>query len=165
MQRKCNGSLQRLNTRVRLERKRLSSTGASGKHAQDCARDLRRALGYPSGAPEFKFIGIPTSRGFVEHPFLLPHEFFSTYFHYDYKRFIKHMLGDHDPPARFWESIKSSEFLSTHPSLPPSSWPHTLPLGLHGDGGMYSKQDALYVLTWNSLLGAGTTIKKDFWQL
>ncbi len=33
----------------------------------------------------------------------------------------------------------------------------TIPLGLHGDGGAYSRQDSLFVISCNVLSGFGTT--------
>ena len=37
-----------------------------------------------------------------------------------------------------------------------------LPLGMHGDGGSFSKHFNLYVLSWNSLLGDGSTSAQRF---
>ena len=29
---------------------------------------------------------------------------------------------------------------------------HTIPIGMHGDGGAYSKQDSVLVISWNSII-------------
>ena len=44
-----------------------------------------------------------------------------------------------------------------HPVLDPNSLGHAIPIGLHGDAGAFSNQDSLFVITWNSLVGQGTT--------
>ena len=36
---------------------------------------------------------------------------------------------------QFWESIKTSDFLTHHPSMDPSLWAKTIPIGIHGDAG------------------------------
>ena len=51
---------------------------------------------------------------------------------------------------------------SDTPSLPPSSWPFTIPIGFHGDAGAFSHQDSLYTISWNSLIGQGRTAEKRF---
>ena len=58
--------------------------------------------------------------------------------------------------------MRHSERVMQHPNLPRRSWARTIPLGMHGDGGMFSQEDSLYTFTWNSLLGSGTTIRKRF---
>ena len=50
-----------------------------------------------------------------------------------------------------------------HPELPRSSWATTIPLGLHGDGASFAKHDSIYVFSWSSLVGSGTTVQKRFW--
>ena len=52
-------------------------------------------------------------------------------------------------------------FLTT-PNLPKRSWGRIIPLGMHGDAAAFSHQDSLYVFSWNSLLGIGTTAQKRF---
>ena len=46
------------------------------------------------------------------------------------------------PITRDHDGLKKPEYL-----------PKTVPLGLHGDGGSFSHQDSLFVLSWNGLLG------------
>ena len=41
-------------------------------------------------------------------------------------------------------------------------WTKTVPLGIHGDGGAFSHQDSLMTISWNSLVGSGSTILKRF---
>ena len=37
-----------------------------------------------------------------------------------------------------------------------------MPLGVHGDGGAFNKQDSLYGFAWSSLLSSGQTIEARF---
>ena len=53
-------------------------------------------------------------------------------------------------------------FFREHPGMDPDRLSTTIPLGLYGDGGAFSHQDSLLVLTWNSLLGVGSTMEKKF---
>lgn len=62
----------------------------------------------------------------------------------------------------FWHEMRKTEFIKRHPSLPQSSWDQTIPLGLHGDGGSFSKHDSLFVISWNSVMGTGVTKSKRF---
>ena len=47
--------------------------------------------------------------------------------------------------------MRGSSFVDNHPDLPELLWDRIVPIGLHGDGGQFTKQDSIYVLTWNSL--------------
>ena len=51
-----------------------------------------------------------------------------------------------------------------HGALPEEHWGHTVPLGMHGDGGAFSAQDSLFVIAFNSLVsgGVGEGIVKRF---
>lgn len=56
--------------------------------------------------------------------------------------------------------MAGTAFLQNHPILTRKDLPKTIPIGLHGDAGAFSTTDSLFVLTWNSLLGVGTTMSK-----
>ena len=58
--------------------------------------------------------------------------------------------------------MASTPIVRHHPSLSPEDRHRTLPLGLHGDEGSFSKQDSLFVFTFNSLLCDGATMAKRF---
>ena len=53
-------------------------------------------------------------------------------------------------------------FFKKHPGLDHGKLDQTIPIGMHGDGGAFSHHDSLFVLTWNSLIGAGTTRANRF---
>ena len=60
------------------------------------------------------------------------------------------MRGSEGSPEAFWRGLRDSPILKDHP-LQEKDWATCIPLGLHGDGGAFSKQDSLFVLSWNSL--------------
>ena len=39
-----------------------------------------------------------------------------------------------------------------HGAPPREHWHHTIPLGMHGDGGSFSHHDSLFVVSWNTLI-------------
>ena len=58
----------------------------------------------------------------------------------------------------YWDNIRNTDFFKSHPGLNEEEDLHrTIPIGMHGDGGSFSNHDSLFVLTWNSLVGQGTT--------
>ena len=71
------------------------------------------------------------------------------------------MVGPEGAVGGFWEKMKDTPIVRHHP-VPAADLHRTLPLGLHGDGGSFSKQDSLFVFTFNSLLGEGVTSSKRF---
>ena len=52
--------------------------------------------------------------------------------------------------------------MKKHPKRKRALFPWAIPLGLHGDAGAFSDNDSLYALSWNSLMGSGSTITKRF---
>jgi hypothetical protein len=143
---------------------RISATGSHGVHPGNIARDLLAAFGKPAGAPEISWIEIPTKHSTkTPHPFLLPHLFFASLNVAQQQLFRTTILGPPGASLQYWESMRDSNFVQKHPILKdPATWPNTTPLGLHGDGGAFSKQDSLMVISWNSLLGNGDTRTKRF---
>jgi hypothetical protein len=146
---------------------KLRKLGASGKQSGNANRDLARALGKPKGAPEFFFAHIPVAGDdgqpkVVSHPFLLPHQLFSQLFQERQDTFLQCVVGDTDERDQVWEGLASSPIVQKHPCLAVGGLSHTVPIGLHGDAGAFSKQDSLFVLTWNSLVGQGTTRELRF---
>jgi hypothetical protein len=142
----------------------FAEMGASGKHGQNLFRAMQSVLGYPSGSPVMDWFEIPTKGGpRTPHPFLLPHKFFASYYAAnDRDQFRKAIAGPIGAARQFWTSIENSPFVMNHPNMPRHLWPSTVPLGFHADGGAFSKQDSLMTISWNSLLGTGTTFSKRF---
>ena len=73
--------------------------------------------------------------------------------------FGKRLHGSENAPLQFWKSMRGNPYLDNHPSSPESAWAKTIPIGIHGDGGSFNKQDNIYVLSFNSLVaGYGPTL-------
>ena len=140
-----------------------AAIGNYGANPQNAFRALTVVFGTPQGAPAVQWIDIPTKHGKrTPHPFLLPHEFFSSFFSERPTQFSDAMAGPAGACAEFWKGIKHTDFVKRHPQLPRAAWGRTIPLGMHGDGASFSHHDSLYTFSWNSLLGVGTTTQKRF---
>ena len=138
--------------------------GSGGKHPNNLFRAMRSLLGIPAGAPEISFFEIPTTQGdHSAHPFLLPHDFFSAFYSgrtkTDWERYV---TGTKNVCVEFWNSIKDTALVKHHPDLAEHTWRYTVPLGFHADAGAFSKQDSVYVFSFNSLVGRGATFQKRF---
>ena len=131
--------------------------------AHNAFRSLQSVFGYPAGAPQMTWLEIPTTAGpRTPHPFLLPHEFFNSYFTHKKKDWLSTMARSSEACIEFWRGMRGSAFVKHHPSLRAPSWGTTIPIGFHGDAGAFSKQDSLYTISWNSLIGSGKTAEKRF---
>ena len=92
----------------------------------------------------------------------MPHEFFACFYNQQKRKFMEAMAGRENAALQFWQSMKQTDFIKKHPDMPKSQWRTTVPVGMHGDGASFSKQDSVYVFSWNSLIGSGTTVQKRF---
>ena len=124
---------------------------------QHLHRSLVAAFGHPQGAPEFFWAEIPTKGGPTMHPFLLPHLWFAALFVGLPDLFRSSVRGAGNAAKKYWQKIQHTEFFQKHPGLSSEHLERTIPIGMHGDGGAFSHQDSLFVLTWNSLIGGGNT--------
>lgn len=135
---------------------------SSSNHPQNLQRSLLAAFGQPVGSPKIVWKTIPTSMGDVPHPFILPHSFFSA-LHTEKRAFWNRTVrGPVGAAARFWKNMEGTAFHVHHPGLAEVDPNRLIPLGLHGDAGAYSHQESLFVFTWNSLLGEGSTLSTRF---
>lgn len=142
----------------------LAKVGTHGKHPQNLFRDLKRAFGLPRGAPEsFDWYELPMKSGRkVAHPFLLPHQLFASHFANRIETWRTLIAGPEHACREFWNGMRDSEFVLKHPQLPMEEWDHIIPLGFHADAGAYSEQDSVFCVSWNSLMGTGSTMEKRF---
>ena len=58
--------------------------------------------------------------------------------------------------------MANTPFVQEHPVLHPGVFRDTIPIGMHGDAGGFTEHESLIVLSWNSLLGTGSTRSKRF---
>ena len=115
------------------------------------------------GVAAYRLDRVASERGSeTPHPVIWPHRFFQTLSKFQPDIWKTRVTGSRGAAQQFWESMRDSEFVKQHPFLPPASWGSIIPLGFHGDGGAFNKQDSLYTLAWNSLLAEGATIQTKF---
>lgn len=146
---------------------RLQKIGASGRWRSNAQRDLMRALGRPQGAPAFYKASIPMrdrdgKARIAEHPFLLPHQMFAQLHLERGDKFQQCVAGDNAERMGLWAELSSHPVVDQHPSLDKGSLSKVVPIGIHGDAAAFSHQDGLFILTWNSLVGQGTSKESRF---
>ena len=137
-----------------------SSMGNSGENPQHLFQALVNYFGTPLGAAQIDWVELPTAAGpRVPHPVIWPHKLFAKMFEERLEDFTKYISGPDGACSQFWQSMRETPFVQRHPNLLESSWSSTVALGMHGDAGAFS-HDSLYVISWNSLLGTGSTVSK-----
>ena len=144
----------------------FANIGADGSQQGNLFRDLCSAFGMPLGAPAIEWVRLPFANGKSGlYPVLMPHLFFKQLYTEKPSDFRTAVLGGCEDASDFWASTTGRRFASEHPVLcnrKRNLLRKTIPLGLHGDGGEFSHQDSLYAVTWNSVLGLGSTSQKRF---
>ena len=142
--------------------------GAAGlasltNHANNrmAARDLRRAVGWPQEAPMFDWLSIPVDDQDepLEFPIMLPHRF---PLRMRSETWRKHFVGSGQELKELWGVMMKQPMFPQNHSLAGCNLKQTVPLGLHGDGGPFSKQDSLFAITWDSGVGAGQVRETRF---
>ena len=138
----------------------VAAAGSHGHHPQNLQRSLISLFGMPEGAPDFAWFDIPTKSGVHPHPFLLPHAWLASLYHHRPALWDSGIKGADGDAMAFWQNMKDTAIVRGHPFLASEQKARTLPLGIHGDGGSFSKQDSLFVFTFNSLLGGGAHLPR-----
>ena len=124
----------------------FTQIGNSCKKSKIFFRAMKSILGWPSGTAALKFIEIPTTKGtLTPHPVLWPHDFFSEMYAHRRTDFDKKIRGPATAALQFWRQMRGCSFVDNHPDLPELLWDRIIPIGLHGDGGQFTKQDSIYV--------------------
>ena len=144
---------------------KLPGVGSSGTQLGNIYRDLCTTFGIPTGSDAIKYVHLPTAQGTSTIPVLLPHIFFRNLYQQKPEEFRKRLLGGHEDLQEFWNSTSGQKLAGAHPDLRGRRKRllyKTIPLGMHGDGGEFSHQDSIYVISWNSLLGLGDTSNRRF---
>ena len=135
---------------------RIASAGAYGTRPSHIQNQLANMFGYPRGVPKVAWAMVPTKAGRVAHPFFfLPHEFFRSLYFEERETWIRSVRGVAGAARQYWESIRGSDIFLHHGYLSEANLPWLIPLGLHRDGGQFSHQNSLFVITWNSLVAGG----------
>ena len=142
---------------------RLSRIGATGTHAQDLFRDLKALFGQPLGAAPVQWIELPTVRGRKDpHSVFMPHRFLQELYKHRPDVLRARLTGGRGATEMYWSGLQHADFVAHHPFLPRAHWPNIIPIGFHGDGGPFSKQDSLFSLSWNSLSISAPTMQSRF---
>ena len=89
--------------------------------------------------------------------FMFPFEFFASLYKEKQQFWQRSVRGPVGAASRYWSNLESTKFVANHPALQGLDKSKLLPLGLHGDSGKFSHQEKLFVISWNSMLGEGTT--------
>ena len=96
---------------------RLASIGTSGKHRGNMFRDMCAALGEPVGSSSLMYVRIPTTKGDVNHPVLMPHLLFGILKSEKPELFKSAILGGKADCSWFWESENGCKLARSHPVL------------------------------------------------
>jgi hypothetical protein len=141
----------------------VASAGSFGKHSGNVFNSLVAAFGMPIGAPEFFWVEIPVqgeSRP-QPHPFILPHRLFATLFQHRNQIWESEIRGPNEL-LDFWRH--NEEIIRLHGHLDRKHLRKTIPIGLHGDAGAFTKNESILTISWNSLTGKAKacTLAKRF---
>lgn len=134
-------------------------------HAKTAHRDLVRALGWPQGVPDLKWIDIPFGPESIvrTHPIVCPVAFFSTVQREFPEMWKRRLQGPPGASASFWNSLRGHPLFEKNPDVStPAGFVKTLALGLHGDAAPITKHESLLTIAWNSLHVEGTTMQTRF---
>eukprot|EP00973_Karenia_brevis_P075539 10493851-Karenia_brevis.AAC.1 len=103
-------------------------------------------------------------RELSDHPFILPHELFACLHQERRSFFEEHVLGPASDLQECWAELEKHAFVQDNDAWRDAKLAgfDLVPLGLHCDAGAFNKNESLYVLTWNSLVGQGTSKQKRY---
>ena len=150
----CKSLRTALLRKVRMAWKTQRVLGIKKRQPKNLHRDLMTLFGTPRGAPAFTWLRIPMRNGPDFHPVLLPHVFFSELFQHRRSLWEDSIRGPPGATRESWQRLQHWAGVRDPPHLPRARWAKTVPLGLHGDAGPFTKQDSAFVISWNELLGA-----------
>ena len=148
----------------------LSKIGSSGRHPQNCHRDICRNFMADVKIPEPHVLEVPAvdirkpeEPATGECPVLLPHELFAQ-IATDYQKLWAKATDDGNLEA-FWEKALATgdPHLSNHPMTRINDWQQKfVPLIIYGDGAAFARKDSLEVAAWSFLLAKAGTWSSKF---
>lgn len=174
-------------TSVSKVTKTLANLGTRGQHQANVERDLMRwAKRQMPSALDLYVVDItiidPASVGetMVQLPLLLPHELFGALYAANATLgssqwapgeaaspgvWEKAVLGPGGQEAisDFWEKLEHMEWVQRHPAL--SAWGSrstAVPIGFHGDGAQFTREESMTALTWSSVMATGASLDSRF---
>jgi hypothetical protein len=130
------------------------------KHA---CRDLQRALGWPTGCPDFEWVNLPSPHdepgGFMHpHPIICPITLLEKSFQRDEAHFQRFFAGDPAENVNFWYNMRHHvTYKRIEQYVDPQN---TSPMSVHGDGAPTNKTDGLFTIQWSIDTVEGTTLEK-----
>ena len=133
---------------------RISSSSIAGRF-----REVKRAIGWPSGAPEFEWIQVPCPKtgGTRAHPIICPIAFMEA-INKRQARWENNIVGDAGLLKQVWDGLKAKrDCLYVDNMARIGNTDRCLIFNLHGDGAPTHKKDGLYTFSYGSLTGQGAT--------
>jgi len=71
--------------------------------------------------------------------------------------------GGQEAISDFWEKLEHMEWVQRHPAL--SAWGSrstAVPIGFHGDGAQFTREESMTALTWSSVMATGASLDSRF---
>ena len=118
---------------------RAAALGYFGERPQMLQRGSVSLFGSPRGACDFTWIPVPMVKGNVFVPVLMPPAFVGALFEQRHEVWKEAIRGPERAAKTFWDHLAGTDMVRKHPHLPEAHRARTIPLGLHGDGGQFSK--------------------------
>eukprot|EP00959_Pyramimonas_sp_CCMP1952_P475406 9504166-Pyramimonas_sp.AAC.1 len=137
---------------------RMGNAPDDPKHAH---RNLLRAFGWPSGAPEVQWINVAVPGDPPKaHPVVDPRCMFESIAKKGGEGFDKKIRGLPGDANEFWKEMREHVIYAS--SRTHIDHTHSIPLTIHGDGAATHKTDGLFTISWTSLLSKGSTRATHF---
>ena len=120
----------------------LGALSTHGDHPKNAMRDVRRAIGWPDGAPELKWIELGEEGGTLKpHPVLCPIETYEKLCEIE-MIFKDKLLGPPGALAEYWQGLEGTVLYQPKEGVINHS--ETLAGGIHADGAPTNKVSGLF---------------------
>ena len=119
-------------------------------------RRVMRHLGCPRFAPAIEWIEVPLADGSLHpHPIICPIALVESMQNNDPARFEATIKGADGEIGKFWNGLRGHVVFEQSKECIDIG--RSVPVGIHGDGAPTTKVDGLFSISWNSILGKGST--------